>query len=102
MQGKFINELYLYKLKRDSWRETKYTLLLKLPSCDSQVYLNTFGAEDSDNIRQDIQMLENKVREDQERIRQHSNMIEHIEIFCHSDGDNDTTFLKEKPEHAKY
>ena len=54
------------------------------------MYLNTFDAEDSDNIRQDIQMLENKVREDQERIRQHSNMIEHIEILCHSDGDNDT------------
>ena len=52
----------LHKLKRDKINHTfKIAELRKL----KQVYSNTFDAEDSDNIMKDIQMLENKVREDQ-------------------------------------
>ena len=41
----------------------------------------TFDAEHSNNIVQDILMPENRIREDQEQIKQCAIMVEHIEIF---------------------
>ena len=46
-------------------------------------------------MMQDIQLLENQVTEDQERIKQYSKMIEHVEIICDSKRNNDTKYLEE-------
>ena len=59
------------------------------------------NAEDSDNIMQDVRMLENKASEDQERTKQYSKMVEHIDVFRHSDDGIDTECLEEEPENAK-
>ena len=56
------------------------------------MYFNTFDAEDSNNMWQDIQILENNVREDQELIKHYWNMIEHFEVLCNAKGNNDTKY----------
>ena len=68
-----------------------------------QVYSNASGAEDSDNKMKDTQMLESKVRGEQELLKRYSNMIEHIETLCNSGAcTNDTKHVEQKPINAKY
>ena len=99
-QAKYIAKLY--NLKRNA---IEYNFEIAELRKLKQVYSNLFDAEDSDKIMPDIQILENKAREDQERIKECSTMIEHIEICCiccNSEGTNDTKYLEEKPINAKY
>ena len=75
-----INEIdYLNKIKE----------LCKL----LKVYESVFDQEDVLNVRRDISILESKIQEDKNLIKQYSNLIEHIEILCQCGGIKDTKYI---------
>ena len=51
------------------------------------------------NVRRDISILEGKIQEDRNLIKQYSNLIEHIEILC-CGGIKDTKYLVVKPKNG--
>ena len=65
-----------------------------------KVYESVFDQEDVLNVRRDISILEGKIQEDKNLIKQYSNLIEHIEILCNLVGNNDTNYLDVKPKNG--
>ena len=47
-----------------------------------KVYESVFDQEDVLNVRRDISVLEGKIQEDTNSIKQYSDLIEHIETLC--------------------
>ena len=65
------------------------------------VYESVFDQEDVLNVRRDISILEGKIQEDKNLIKQYSDLIEHIErLCCQNGGSRDTKYLDVKPKNA--
>ena len=47
-----------------------------------------------------MSILESKIQEDKNSIKQYSNLIEHIEILCQCGGIKDTKYLDVNPKNA--
>ena len=93
IQAKYIGKIYRLKLN-----EVDFTFKIVEMRKTKQVFFNSFDADISDSIRQDIHMLE---REDRERTKHYSNMMEHIVLLCSSDSDNKTKYVIERLNHAR-
>ena len=48
----------------------------------------------------DISMLEGKIQEDKQLIKNYSDLIEHIDILCNCEGNLNTKYLDVKPKNA--
>ena len=95
IQTKYIKKIYEMKLHEIDYL-SKVKELWKL----AKVYESVFDQEDVLNVRRDISILEGKIQEDNNVIKQYSDLIEHIEILCNLVGNNDTKYLDEKPKNA--
>ena len=95
MQVKYIKKIYEMKINEIDY-SNKIKELCKL----LKVYESVFDQEDVLNVRHDISILEGKIQEDKNLIKQYSDLIEHIEILCQCGGNNDTKYLDAKPKNA--
>ena len=91
IQAKYVKKIYEMKLHEIDYLN-KVKELCKL----AKVYESVFDQEDVLNVRRDISILEGKIQEDNNVIKQYSDLIEHIEILCNLVGNNDTKYLDEK------
>ena len=94
-QAKYIKKIYEMKLNEIDY-SNKIKELCKL----LKVYESVFDQEDVLNVWHDISILEGKIQEDKNLIKQYSNLIEHIEILCNLVGNNDTNYLDVKPKNG--
>ena len=95
IQAKYIKKIYEMKIHEIDYLN-KIKELRKLP----KVYESVFYQEDVLNVRRDISILESKIQEVKNLIKQYSNLIEHIEILCQNGGSGDTKYLAVKPKNA--
>ena len=95
IQAKYIKKIYEMKINEIDY-SNKIKELCKL----LKVYESVFDQEDVLNVRRDISVLEGKIQEDKNLIKQYSNLIEHIEILCQCRGIGDTKYLDVKPKNA--
>ena len=95
IQAKYIKKIYEMKLN-----EIDYSNKIKELCILLKVYESVFDQEDVLNVRRDISILEGKIQEDKNLIKQYSNLIEHIEILCNLVGNNDTNYLDVKPKNG--
>ena len=94
-QAKYIKKIYEMKLNEIDY-SNKIKELCKL----LKVYESVFDQEDVLNVRRDISVLEGKIQEDKNSIKQYSDLIEHIEILCQNGGSADTKYLDVKPKNG--
>ena len=95
IQAKYIKKIYEMKINEIDYLN-KIKELCKL----LKVYESVFDQEDVLNVWHDISILEGKIQEDKNLIKQYSNLIEHIEILCNLVGNNDTNYLDVKPKNG--
>ena len=91
IQAKYIKKIYELKLNEIDYLN-KIKELCKL----LKVYESVFDQEDVLHVRRDISILEGKIQEDKNLIKQYSDLIEHIEILCQCGGNTDTKYLEKK------
>ena len=77
IQAKYIKKIYEMKLN-----EIDYSNKIKELCILLKVYESVFDQEDVLNVWHDISILEGKIQEDKNLIKQYSDLIEHIEILC--------------------
>ena len=77
LQAKYIKKIYEMKINEIDYLN-KIKELCKL----LKVYESVFDQEDVLNVWRDISILEGKIQEDKNLIKQYSDLIEHIEILC--------------------
>ena len=95
IQAKYIKKIYEIKLNEIDY-SSKCKELCKL----LKVYESVFDQEDVLNVRRDISLLEDKISEDKQLVKQYSDLIEHIEILCQFRGITDTKYLDVKPKNG--
>ena len=96
IQEKYIKKIYEMKLNEIDY-SNKIKELRKL----LKVYESVFDQEDVLNVRRDISVLEGKIEEGKNLIKQYSDLIEHIETLCCQNGvSGDTKYLELKPKNA--